>query len=391
LFWLGFKVLDITNIGMAYPSNLKSVVQWIAHPNGYWILRNPVDLTYLQVSPHDKEIIDLLRRFPPKIVAQTHNTTPQEIQHLLQLLTATGMLEGTHPPKPPKRKFTPLQLLYFKKPLINPDRWLTRHIDTLRWIWTRPTALILGIVLTLTVILSLAHQANITYFGQQLLQAHGGHLLLPFLLLSVLVVSLHELGHAFTLKHYAGIVPEIGLIFMCLMPAAYTNTTDAYCLVKKRQRFWVVAAGVTIQLVIGAMAFWLWFTSAEGTWLHTSSFLLMGAALFTVALNLNPLARFDGYYLAVALTGINNLRSRSFLLYKRLLGGYPAVESGRDFWILLAYAPLSFLYLTLVFGKLLLWLGTWIAIHIPYLALVLFVFWLIYYTAPTPQKATQKP
>jgi putative peptide zinc metalloprotease protein len=50
------------------------------------------------------------------------------------------------------------------------------------------------------------------------------------------VVTLHELGHAFTLKYYGGIVPEIGLLIMMLMPAAYTNTTDSYCLVKRRQR-----------------------------------------------------------------------------------------------------------------------------------------------------------
>lgn len=364
---------------------LKQTTKWIYHPDNYWILRNPVDFTYLQVSLGDKQVIDRLGQFAPYIVAQTCNTTPKDIQRLLQLLAATGMLEGTTPSKTSKRKFTPLQLLYFKKPLINPDRWLTHHIDSLRWIWTQATALILGITLTLTAILSLAHRADITYFGQQLFQAHSGNLLLPFLLLSLLVVSLHELGHAFTLKHYGGIVPEIGLIFMCLMPAAYTNTTDAYCLVKKHQRFWVVAAGVTLQLIIGAIAFWLWFISAEDTWLHTSSFLLMGAALLTVALNLNPLARFDGYYLVVALTGINNLRSRSFLLYQRLLRGHPAQESGRNFWILLTYAPLSFAYILLVFGKLFLWLSALILTYVPYLTLVLLILWLIYYTAPAKQ------
>lgn len=361
---------------------LKATVQWIHHPDDYWILRNVENHTYLQVTSQDKEAVDLLSQFPPQVVAQTCNTSPQDLQRLLKLLALTGMLEGTSPPKPPKRKFTPLNLLYFRRPLINPDRWLTTHISKLHWIWSRPIALILGSFLVLSAILGLAHRANITYFGQQPLQAHGSNLLLPFLLLSLLVVSLHELGHAFTLKHYSGIVPEIGLLFMCLMPAAYTNTTDAYCLVKKRQRFWVVAAGVTIQLIIWAVAFWLWFTSAADTWLHTTSFLLMGAALFTVALNLNPLARFDGYYIAVALTGINNLRSRSFLLYQNLIRGDPAKESGHTFWILLAYAPLSLAYITLVFGKLFLWLSAWILTHIPYLTLVLLVFWLIYYTEP---------
>jgi putative peptide zinc metalloprotease protein len=373
---------------------LKNAVQWIEHPNGYWVLRNTQDLTYLQVSPRDRQVIEALRQHAPQEVIRAYDVAPKELQHLLRLLSLTGMLEGTSPPKPPKRKFTPLQLLYFRRKLINPDQWLSQHIDKLHWIWTRPVAIILGIFLAYTAVLVLHHRAAITYFGQQLIAAHGGNLFIPFILLSVAVVSIHELGHAFTLKHYGGIVPEIGLIFMCLFPAAYTNTTDAYCLVKKRQRFWVVAAGVACQLIIGAAAFWLWFTSAENTWLHTSSYLLMGASLFTVALNLNPLVRFDGYYIALALTGINNLRQRSFLMYRRLLSGHSPLmyrrllsghsplESGRDFWILVAYAPLSLAYLILIFGKLLFGLGTWIFTHVPYLAIVLFVLWLLYYTAP---------
>ncbi|MEM6254089.1 MAG: M50 family metallopeptidase [Cyanobacteria bacterium P01_D01_bin.156] len=362
---------------------LKDVVQWIEHPDGYWLLRNTQDVTYLQVSSPDKQVIEALSQHAPHGVIRAYDVSPQELQHLLRLLSLTGMLEGSSPPKPPKRKFTPLQLLYFRRKLINPDQWLSQHIDKLHWIWTRPVAVTLGIFLTYTTVLALHHRAAITYFGQQLVAAQGGNLLIPFILLSVAVVSIHELGHAFTLKHYGGIVPEIGLIFMCLFPAAYTNTTDAYCLIKRQQRFWVVVAGVACQLIIGAAAFWLWFTSAENTWLHTSSYLLMVAALFTVALNLNPLVRFDGYYIAVAITGINNLRSRSFLLYQRLLGGRSPLESGQDFWILLAYAPLSLIYLILIFGKFLFSFGIWIFIHVPYLTIVLSVLWLLYYTAPT--------
>ena len=372
-----------TKLETTLSNRLKECVQWINHPAKYWILRNTQDHTYLQVTPHDKQVIDLLSQFPPQIVAQTCNISPQDLQYLLKLLALTGMLEGTSPPKPPKRKFTPLQLLYFRRPLINPDQWLINHISKLHWIWTNPTGIILGLLLTSSTIFGLAHHTDITYYGQQLLQAHGSNLLLPFILLSLAVVSLHELGHAFTLKHYGGIVPEIGLLFMCLMPAAYTNTTDAYCLIKKQQRFWVVAAGVACQLIIAAIAFWLWFTSADNTWLHTGSYLLMGAALFTVALNLNPLVRFDGYYIAVALTGINNLRQRSFQLYQNLMRGQPTHESPRDTWILLAYAPLSFAYLIFIFGKLFFWLSTWILTHIPYLSLILFILWVIYYTTPT--------
>ncbi|MBW4650638.1 MAG: hypothetical protein KME06_18400 [Kastovskya adunca ATA6-11-RM4] len=209
--------------------------------------------------------------------------------------------------------------------------------------------------------------------------------MLPFGLLAMLVVTIHELGHALTLKHYGGIVPEIGLLFMFLMPAAYTNTSDAYCLVKRRQRVFVVAVGVLTQLVIGAIALWLWHLSVESSWLHPTSYLLLVASLFTVALNLNPLAKFDGYYLAVALTGINNLRSRSFELYANLLKGSPIEERKSDRLVLATYAPFSLLYILCVFGSLFSFVTHWTLANIPMTAFVLLLVWAIYYIFPRPR------
>ncbi|MDY7015187.1 MAG: hypothetical protein SVX43_16635, partial [Cyanobacteriota bacterium] len=194
---------------------------------------------------------------------------------------------------------------------------------------------------------------------------------------------LHELAHAFTLKQYGGMVPEMGVMLMCLFPAAYTDTTDAYCLVKRRQRVLVVAAGVLCQLGVAAIAFWLWMVAVPGSGLNVGSYLLLAAALFTVAINLNPLAKFDGYYLAVAATGINNLRSRSFLFYLKLMTGKPIEEKARDAWILALYAPLSLAYLWLVFGFLFARLADWILMNAPFLTLTLLALWAIYYFFPS--------
>jgi putative peptide zinc metalloprotease protein len=217
----------------------------------------------------------------------------------------------------------------------------------------------------------------------------GGSVILPFALLMMLVVSLHEFAHAFTLKHYGGIVPEIGLLFMCLMPGCYTDTSDAYCLVKRRQRALVVAAGVLCQLIIWAIALWLWNFSNPDTWLHTTSYLLMVAALFTVALNLNPMSKFDGYYLTVAISGIFNLRSRSFQFYHNLFRLQPSPERPRDAFILAIYAPFSFAYILVVFGHLWLGLGDWLLSNIPMMTLTILVLWLIYFFLPSNNKSVQ--
>lgn len=364
-------------------AKFKQAVQWIEHPEGYWILRNTEDVTFMQVSNDDKLLIEQFENLPLKAISQEFCVSSEYLKNLLRLLAATGMLEGTKPPKPPKRKFTPLQLLFFKIPLFNPDAWLTKHISSIRWIWTLPFFLFLLGFLSFSGAVALNQRQEILSTIGEMVTKNGASLLIPFVLVTTLVVTLHELAHAFTLKHYGGIVPEVGLFFMLLMPSAYTNTSDSYCLVKRRQRVLVVAAGVLCQITIAAIALWMWHLSAPGSWLYFSSFLIMAAATFTVALNLNPLSKFDGYYLTVALTGINNLRSRSFKFYANLITFKPIQEYFQDIWILAAYAPFSLAYTFFVFGFLLLNITDWTLTNIPTTAFILLIIWAIYYFSPT--------
>ncbi|MEH2357977.1 M50 family metallopeptidase [Nostoc sp.] len=366
-----------------YP-HLKAYIQWIAHPEGYWILRNPEDVTYLELDKRCKIAIELIGKIPLSAICQKCEISPEQLRYLLQLLTATAMLEGTKPPKPPRKKFTPLQLISFKVRLFNPDTWLNKPASLLHWVWTMPVFLCLCLFIACSTVVGLDIQRQLIATGSALMSHQGAALMLPFGLLVMLVVTIHELGHALTLKHYGGIVPEVGLLFMFFIPAAYTNTTDAYCLVKRRQRVFVVAAGVLTQLVIGALALWLWCFSVESSWLHHTSYLLLIASLFTVAVNLNPLSKFDGYYLAIALSGINNLRSRSFGFYANLLKGNWDQEKPSDRFILAVYAPFSLLYTLLVFGSLLSFVIHWIVYYIPMTAIIILLLWAIYYIFPRP-------
>lgn len=361
-------------------SLLKPCLQWINHRD-YWVLRNPENVTFLQVTSEDKTLIEQLKISTPQAIIQEFCIPPEHLKKLLQMLNATGMLVGTEPSKPPRKKFSPLQLLFFRIPLFNPDPFLNAHINKVNWIFSQPIAFLVLALLSFSTALGFYHSEAIVYQGQSLVQAYGNSLILPFIFFSFLVILLHEGGHAFTLKHYGGIVPEMGLLFMMLIPAAYTNTTDGYCL-SRWQRILVVGAGILVQLILAALGFWIWHFSTSGIWLHTSSFLLMAASLFTLAINLNPVAKFDGYHLAVAATGINNLRGRAFGLYLNFFTGQPLKENPKDLWILALYAPLSLAYIWFVFGFLFWRIFTWSLVHIPITALALLTLWAIYYFFP---------
>ncbi|MEK0188582.1 MAG: M50 family peptidase [Oscillatoriales cyanobacterium] len=333
---------------------LKSAVQWIAHPDGHWILRNPEDMTFMEVDDFDKHVILQLSKQPVTNTLAEYNIDLEDVQNLLRSLAQTGMLEGT---KAPKAKFN---LLSFTIPLVNPDVWLSQHIDKLRWIWTWEFGFFLCAFIASSAAAWFGSSAEVVVSHQQLWTAGKIETIITFVLLTILVISLHELGHAFTLKHYGGIVKEIGLLFMCFIPGCYTDTSDQYSLVKRKQRVLVVAAGVLIQVTIWAFAVWVWLFSQSNPVCHQISYLLMVAALLTVAINLNPLNRFDGYYLLVAGTGINNLRQKSFDFYMDLLRREEIEAESSDRLVLAAYAPLSIIYTVFALSYLMSLLGNWV-------------------------------
>lgn len=375
-------------------SPLKPGLQWIEYPHWFlkekiWLLRNPGDRTHMFMDKASKQAIALL---------ETHSSTEitqiePEFSNLWQHLKAQSMIVGTSPSKGKRRgKFNPMQLLFFEKPLGNPDPWLSRHVAKLGWLWSRTSGYFLLAGLILTTIYAISQAGNVATYGQNLWQTQGSQLLIPFIIYSLAIVTLHELGHCFTLKHYARQVPEldlqvpeVGVMFMCLMPTAYCDTTDVYFLSRVYQRALVIAAGIIVQLGIWMGGFWLWRIS-DG-WLNTTSYLVMTAALLTVAWNMNPLAKFDGYHFLEAITGVLDLRGRSKDFYRDLITFRPSAEPQETRWILLAYAPFSIAYTLLVFGFLISQLLGWSMANIPMLLLTLLVGWLIYFYFPEPKRS----
>jgi hypothetical protein len=73
---------------------LKSAVQWVWNPNGYWLLRieHPNSIAYLQISPDQKDLLLQLDKVPLKTIAAKHNVKVEEIKFLLKKLAGKGML-----------------------------------------------------------------------------------------------------------------------------------------------------------------------------------------------------------------------------------------------------------------------------------------------------------
>ncbi|NNJ84240.1 MAG: efflux RND transporter periplasmic adaptor subunit, partial [Gammaproteobacteria bacterium] len=125
---------------------------------------------------------------------------------------------------------------------------------------------------------------------------------------------LHELGHAYPAKHHGLNIPTMGVAFLVLWPVLFTDTTEAWKLRFRRQRLAIVIGGLTVELALALFATLLWSLLPDSP-LRGAVFMLAAVTwIGSLAINLNPFMRFDGYYLLSDLWNVPNLEGRAFAM-----------------------------------------------------------------------------
>ena len=176
--------------------------------------------------------------------------------------------------------------------------------------------------------------------------------LMRFQLLTLLISFLHESAHGLTCKHYGGQVRKMGFMLIYYMPAAFVDITESWVQPRRLSRIAAIVAGSWIELILCGIAMLVWLNTQPGNWIHDLSYeIVLINSITKVAINLNPLAKLDGYYLLTELIGIPDLKERStgFLTawvqsrVLRLPVELPAVARTWVPWFVL-YATLSGLF-----------------------------------------------
>ena len=201
--------------------------------------------------------------------------------------------------------------LFFRIPLIDPDRLLQRLLPRLAWLgsaaFTRLSALALLIGLA-----GLARQWDEATHAWLDLLSWRGALLYGLTLTGVKLA--HEFGHALVARHHGLRVPTMGVAFMVLWPVAYTDTSEAWRLADARARLRIAAAGVRTELTLAAWATLAWSLLPDGP-LRTAAFIVATMTwVSSVLINLSPFMRFDNYFLLSDALDLPNLHERAFAL-----------------------------------------------------------------------------
>lgn len=137
--------------------------------------------------------------------------------------------------------------------------------------------------------------------------------ILLFYLLVVTTAAVHEFGHATACRRYGCEHGSIGVLWYIVFPALYVNLSNAWRL-SGRQRAVIDIGGIYFQLLttIPLYLIHLWTGNP-----HCAVAILSVNVM--VLFSLNPILKFDGYWLLVDLSGLVNLRARAWRVVKELV------------------------------------------------------------------------
>lgn len=199
--------------------------------------------------------------------------------------------------------------LFFRIPLLRPDRLLERGLATVGWLGGR--AFIGATVAAVVVGLFLIHR-QWDLFRATLVDTLTPSGLLGYGAALASTKIVHELAHGFVAKSRGCRVPTMGIAFLVMWPVLYTDVTDVWKLPDKRSRLRVNAAGILAEMTIAAWCTLLWAFLPDGG-LRQSAFLLCTTTwISSLLVNLSPFMRFDGYFLVMDALDLPNLHARAF-------------------------------------------------------------------------------
>ncbi len=198
-------------------------------------------------------------------------------------------------------------IFFMKVPLLNPNQMLSRTLPFFSWLFTLPGLILWVMLMTAAGIVVFSRSDDLSSPVLAMLEGNNMYFLFGALIGLKIV---HEFGHAYACRTFGGYVPEMGVFLVLFTPLAYVDATDSWSFSKAHRRAIVTLGGVYFESIVGALAVFVWALTEAST-LNTVAYQVMILSTVTTALfNLNPLLRYDAYYLVSDLAGIPNLRKR---------------------------------------------------------------------------------
>jgi len=309
---------------------------------GYWVVKDPVALTYFHLRDEEHAILEMLdgrtsldeikRRFEE--VFAPLQIGFEQLQAFLGRLHQSGLVlaeasgQGRelllrHGRRRHRALFqSASNLLAIRFRGIDPEPFLSWLYPRCRWLFSwwclAGCALLVLYAGALAVVQFDVLRSKLPEF--QAFFTARNLILLAAALAAAKV--LHELGHALSCKHFGGECHEIGILLLVFTPCLYCNVSDSWMLSSKWQRIAITAAGIFVEVVLASVCTLLWWFSEPGLLNTLCLSMMFVCSVNTLLFNGNPLLRYDGYFILSDLVEVPNLSQQSRALVGRGLGRF---------------------------------------------------------------------
>jgi putative peptide zinc metalloprotease protein len=198
---------------------------------------------------------------------------------------------------------------------VDPDALLTRVYPYVAFMF-RPFMVWLGITLfVFSGFVVWLNRAHIAAGAGNFMLGEGQRVLgatLIWVLITVAII-IHELGHAFAVKHHGGKVHKIGFILVFGMPCMYCETSDTHLFENWKHRVHAALAGTYTELYMASIATLVWWLTPSGIVINQLAYnIILFASISGILFNYNPLIKMDGYYVLLDTLDMPNLMEDSY-------------------------------------------------------------------------------
>ncbi len=306
----------------------------------YWVVKDPVGLKYFRFQDEEYAILKMLdgtrsldeikeafeEEFPPQKI------TLEELQNFIGMLHQSGLiLAGVQKQGQELKKRRDKQrrqeiigamsnVLCIRFKGFDPERILTWLYPKVRWFF-HPAVTIFCLA-----ICAAALGLVLVEFDQFRSKLPGFYTFFNprnfiFLGITLAVTKVvHEFGHGLACKHFGGECHEMGVMILVLTPCLYCNVSDSWMLPNKWHRAAIGIAGVYVECVMAAICTFIWWFTEPGLLHYTCLNVMFIASVTSIFFNLNPLLRYDGYYILSDIVEIPNLRQKATKILSRKAG-----------------------------------------------------------------------
>ncbi|BBM83416.1 efflux RND transporter periplasmic adaptor subunit [Candidatus Uabimicrobium amorphum] len=330
-----------------------------------YTIEDPINSRYYRVGLLEYKFISLLngkKKLSDLIITMVEDMQEQsfdnhEVLQILNWLNDSGLLQKGTPSNLQKDIFSSANekasfLVFPKFPIGKPDKIISGLFPFFRPLLGNLFFCVWIITVLCGCYYIFSDWKTFVYGSNDILSVYS---VISFALIWVMLKIVHELWHGLVCKLYGGDVREAGIMLLLLIPLGYVDTSSSWNFPSKWQRIYVSIAGMYIEVFIAAIAAIVWGETQSKVVQQICYNIIILGSITTLFFNINPLMRFDGYYVLMDLVEEPNLytRSRNYIHYlcKRYILGVKVTTNTtiRQKPLFLVYGLLCFMWRILIY------------------------------------------